>query len=107
MRHGGGRAGAGAAGEGLADAPLPDADPELVASHRGHELDVRPRREARVVLEVGAVLGDAGGVDVVDEEHQMRVADAGGVTVVGDAVVRDVEVERARPGERDRRAGRT
>ena len=45
------------------------------------------------MLEVGAVLGDPGAVDVVDEEDEVRVADAGRVAVVGDAVVGDVDVE--------------
>ena len=58
------------------------------------ELDVGAPREPRVVLEMGTVLRDACGGDVVDEQHEMRIAHSGGVAAVLGAVVLRGEVER-------------
>ena len=76
VRDRGRRARAGAARQRLADAALPDAHRERVGSPGvgRDELDVGAVREARVVLEARTVLGDAGVVGVVDEEHEVRVA---------------------------------
>ncbi len=72
-----------------------------LARRERDELHVGAVREALVVLEPGAVLGDARGGRIVDEQDQVRVADAGRVAAVGRAVEGGFEIERARRVERD------
>jgi hypothetical protein len=73
---------AGAARLRLADSPLPHAHREPIGSGDGNELDVGATREARVVLETRTVGDNGDGRGIVDEQDQMRVADARGVTVI-------------------------
>ena len=105
VRDRGGRARAGAAAQGLPHAALPDPHVELVGRTRrdADELDVGALREALVGLEVRAVLGDARGGGVVDEQHEVRVPHPGGVALVVGAVEVGADAERRVGRHRDLR----
>ncbi len=68
------RARAGAAGQRFAGAALEHAQPDVRAVDHLHEARVHALRKTRVVLDLRALLGHGGGVDVVDHLHRVRVA---------------------------------
>jgi len=77
-------------------APFPHAHLDGARVEDAHEFDVRPIREAIVALDDRPVCGDPGRRRIVDEAHEVRVADAGFVARVVGAVHGDRDVELAK-----------
>src|SRR4051812_28692033 len=68
------RTGAGPAGEGQARAPFPGLQPDAVARQLGN-VDVDPLWECRVILDGWTKLFNWNRIEILDEEHHVRIAD--------------------------------
>ena len=82
---GAGGAGARSTRRRLPHPPLPHPHPQP-GGRRGRHLDVGAVGETGVVLQGRAVPVERHRVGIVNEDHEVRVADSGGVAPVGDAV---------------------
>ena len=75
LRGDDGRAGGRAASHGDARAALPDPEPDRRWAGDLGEADIGALRKLLVVLECRANLGDVEALDILHEEHCMRIAD--------------------------------